>query len=272
MQGWRVRGKVKIENTDTSAGGDSVDCVSPWGHTSMFNSLNVFQWITSIFDATAFYPGNSAEVQFSFRVTDWRLLTGAPPPATLNPGPGPYLDRVRIGRRVLSGPVFDIGLDTRFQAQDGFASTVNGITPGQHHSPSTERFGTCDFRQGTDQGTGLTSTNIISGDSVTTNVLDARLAGGITQVRWYGAITAGPHQGDAPAPYTVSGGFFEVTPGLGPFDERRGGREPLVRRHQRRLPAWWRRSGLRLGRNRRRSGDDVFTAGFDGGAGLRGPS
>jgi hypothetical protein len=31
-------------------------------------------------------------------------------------------------------------------------------------------------------------------------------------VRWYGAITAGPHQGDAPAPYTVSGGFFEVTP------------------------------------------------------------
>jgi len=212
VQNWRVRGKARIENTDTTAPGDSVDCVSPWGHTTMFNTLNVFQWITSIFDATAFYSGNAREVQFSFRVSDWRFLTGAPPPITLNPGPGPYMDRVRIGRRVLSGPVFDIGLDTRFQAQDGFASTVNMITPGQHHSPTTDRFGTCDFRQGTDQGTNLTSMNIISGDSVTTNVFDSRLAGGITQVRWYGAITAGPHQGDAPAPYTVSGGFFEVTP------------------------------------------------------------
>ena len=242
----------------------------PVGHTSMFNSLSVFQWVTSIFDATAFYPGNSDEVQFSFRVTDWRYLTGAPPPATLNPGPGPYLDRVRIGRRVLSGPLFDIGLDTRFQAQDGFASTVNGITPGQHHSPSTDRFGTCDFRQGQDGGN-RTSTQIVSGDSVTTNVLDSRLAGGITSVRWYGAITAGPHQGDAPAPYTVSGGFLRDHAGLGPFVERRGGREPLVRRHQRRLPAWWRRSGLRLGGDRRGSRDDVFADGFERGASFRGP-
>jgi len=213
VQNWRVRGKVKIANTDTSAGGDSVDCVSPWGHTSMFNSLTVFQWVTSIFDATAFYAGNSKEVQFAFRVSDWRYLTGAPAPATVNPGPGPYWDRVKVGRRVISGPVFDIGLDTRFQANDGYASAVNGILPGQHHSPTTDRFGTVDFRQGTDQGTNLSSTQIVSGDSVTTNILDSRLAGGITSVKWYGALTAGPHAGDAPAPYTVGGnGFFEVTP------------------------------------------------------------
>lgn len=214
VQNWRVRGKVRVQNTDTSATGDSIDCVSPWGHTSMFNSLTTFNWITSIFDATTFYSGASKEVQFAFRVSTWRYLTGAPAPATLNTGPGPFTDRVRIGRRVISGPVFDIGLDTRFQGSDNFASVVNAIpTPGHpHYSPSTDRFGTCDFRQGTDQGTNLTSTQIVSGDSVTTNVVDSRLAGGITAVKWYGAIVAGPHAGDAPAPYTVGGnGFFEVS-------------------------------------------------------------
>jgi len=215
VQNWRVRGKLKVANTDTTAPGDSIDCVSPWGHASMFNSLTTFNWVTSIFDATTFYSGASREVQFAFRVSTWRYLTGAPPPATLNTGPGPYTDRVRIGRRILSGPVFDIGLDTRFQGSDNFASTVNTIPGGAHphYSPSIDRFGTCDFRMGTDQGTGLTSTRVVSGDSVTTNVVDSRQAGGITSVKWYGAITTGPHVGKAPAPYTVgANGFFEVTP------------------------------------------------------------
>jgi hypothetical protein len=213
VQNWRVRGKVRIENTDTSAGGDSIDCVSPWGHVSMWNSLTVFNWVTSIFDATAFFAGNSTEIQFAFRVSDWRWIAGANPIVTLNPGPGPYLDRVRIGRRVISGPVFDIGLDTRFQANDNFPSAQNAITPGEHFSATTDRFGTCDFRQGTELGINGTSSNVISGDSVTTNILDSRLAGGITSVRWYGAITSGPHAGKAPAPYTVgANGFFEVTP------------------------------------------------------------
>ena len=210
---WRVRGKLKIDNTDTSASGDSVDCMSPWSQGPTFPVLSRFVWVTSTFDVTGRLPPASREVQFSYRVTTWQYLAGAPPPPTFNPGPGPYLDRVRIGRRVLTGPVFDIGLDTRFQGSDNFASTVNTITPGEHHSPSGDRFGTCDFRQGSDQGTNLTSTQIVSGDSVTTNVLDARLAGGITSVRWYGAITAGPHAGRAPAPYIVgASGFFEVTP------------------------------------------------------------
>ena len=213
VQGWRVRGKTRIANTDTTAPGDSIDCVAPWGHTSQFNSLNVFAWVTNIFDATAFYPSTSREVQFSFRVSDWRILAGGPGPATLNTGPGPYTDRVRIGRRVLSGPVFDIGIDTRFQGSDNFASTVNSILPGQHHSPTTERFGTSDFRMGTDLGTQLQSTRVISGDSITVNVLDARQAGGVTSVKWCGAIVAGPHAGKAPAPYAIgANGFFETTP------------------------------------------------------------
>ena len=211
VQGWRVRGRTRIENTDTSSSGDSIDCVSGWGHASMFNSLTSFVWVTNIFDATPYFASASRDVQFSFRVSDWRYLTGAPW-SHLNTGPGPYLDRVRIGRRILSGPVFDLGSDTRFQAQDNFPSSVNAITPGEHHAPTTDRFGTCDFRQGTDQGTNLTSTQVVSGDSITANVLDLRSAGGITAVKWYGSIANGPHAGKAPAPYTVgSDGFFEVT-------------------------------------------------------------
>jgi len=211
VMGWRVRGKTRIANTDTSALGDSIDCVTAWGHASQFNSLSTFVWVTSIFDATAFFAANSQDVQFSFRVSDWRYLTGAQT-TQFPPGPGPYLDRVRIGRRTITGPVFDIGLDTRFQGMDNFPSSVNAITPGEHHSPTIDRFGTCDFRQGTDTGINLASTQIVSGDSITTNVLDARLAGGITSVKWHGAITRGPHAGKAPAPYSVgANGFFEVT-------------------------------------------------------------
>ncbi len=211
---WRVRGKVKVENTDTSSSGDSIDCLTPWAPVDEeFRSLSRFSWSTSITSLSSFVLGDTKEVQVAFRVTDRQLL-GVPPPTTLNTGPGPYLDRVRIGRHVISGPVFDLGLDTRYQGNDNFASTVNAIPgPNPHYSPSTDRFGSCDFRQGTDQGTLGTSTQIVSGDSVTTDVIDVRLTGGITSVKWYGAIIAGPHAGDAPAPYTVGGnGFFEVTP------------------------------------------------------------
>ena len=210
VQNWSVRSKVRIENTDTTTLGDSVDCVTPWGHTSMFNLLNTFAWVTSIFDATPYFDPGSREVQFSFRVSDWGLFSGAPRPATLNPGPGPYLDRVRIGRRVLSGPVFDLGGDTRMQAQDRFVSVLATGSPVPYYVPSTDRFGTCDFSQGEDQN--RNSPMVIPGDSVTVNVLDARLAGGITSVKWYGAIVDGPHTGKSPAPCAVgANGFFEVT-------------------------------------------------------------
>jgi len=211
VQGWRVRGRTRVANTDTSTPGDSIDCITPWGHASSFNSLTTFAWVTSIFDATPFFPISSNEVQVSFRVSSWAYLAGAPLLHVV-PGPGPFTDRVRIGRRTLTGPVFDIGLDTRFQAQDNFASEVNAITPGEHHSPTTDRFGTCDFRRGADQGAMSLSTQVVSGDSVTTNVLDSRQVGGITSVTWHGAIVTGPHAGKAPPPYTVgANGFFEVT-------------------------------------------------------------
>ena len=212
VQGWRVRGKIRIENTDTTAPGDSVDCVLPWGHTSMFNALNTFAWITSIFHATPYFDPTAREIQFSFRVVDWRLLaSGGGEPATLITGPGPYTDRVRIGRRVLSGPVMSIGIDTRYQAQDRFASVLTSSSPAPYYVPALDRFGTCDFSQAED-GNRNTQT-IIPGDSVTVNALDTRLAGGITSVKWCGAIVDGPHSGKSPAPYTVvPNGFFEVTP------------------------------------------------------------
>jgi len=147
-----------------------------------------------------------------FRVADWQYINNVPPPGTLNPGPGPYIDRVRIGRRVLNGPVINPGIDSRFQAQDCFPTVQNAITPGEHFSPDgSNKFGTCAFSQGTDIAPS-TTTVLITGDSVNLqNVVDARNAGGITSVTFYGAIVSGPHAGKAPSPYTVGGnGFFSV--------------------------------------------------------------
>jgi hypothetical protein len=213
VQGWRVRAKAKVDNTDTPAPGDSVDCVTPWGHSSQFNSLTVFQWVTSTFDMTPFFTPTAAEVQVSFRTTDWQLLTGIAAPATLNTGPGPYWDRVRIGRRILSGPVINEAIDSRTQAQDAFPTVLDpSITPGQHYVPDGgNRFGTCAFSLGQDQGINTQSTRYISGDSITLEqVVDARGAGGVASVRFYGAIVSGPHQGKVPGPYATVGGFFEV--------------------------------------------------------------
>jgi len=60
------------------------------------------------------------------------------------------VDRVRIGRRVLSGPVIDEGIDARSQAQDCFPSEIDPcVTPaGEHHRPTLDRFGTCALTMG----------------------------------------------------------------------------------------------------------------------------
>jgi hypothetical protein len=215
VQGWRVRAKLRTNNTDTTTLGDSIDCVSIWGHSQQFNSLDPFVWGTSFFDMTTNFSPLGKEIQVSFRNADWQHLTGIGPPATLNTGPGPFVDRVRIGRRVLTGPVFNVGIDTRTQAQDCFPTVVNGIVPGEHHSPDGNNiFGTCAFSYGTELGINSPgSPSIITGDSIKIdNIVDARGAGGVNLIKWYGAITSGPHTGKAPAPYTVSGGFFEVQP------------------------------------------------------------
>jgi len=212
VQGWRVRGKSQVDNTDTSTLGDFVDCVSPWGHSSQFNSLSTFNWGTAVFDMTPHFSSTSTEVQVSFRNVDWQYLTGDSPPLTLNTGPGPYDDRVRIGRRVLTGPVISVGIDTRTQAQDAFPTVQNAIPGGIHYSPDgSNRFGTCAFSEGTELGINGCCTALITGDSILLeSVTDARAAGGIASVKLFAAITAGPHAGNAPFPYTVSGSFFEV--------------------------------------------------------------
>jgi hypothetical protein len=211
--GWQVRSKIRLDNTDTSTIGDSIDAVTAWQHTSRFSTLTRFSWVTALADISGQFPGGASEVQIRFRIGDWQYLAGDEPPVTLNTGPGPYLDRVRIGRQVLTGPVMDIGTDSRSQAQDAFATVQNAISPGEHFSPATDVFGTCAFSPGAELGINASSPNLITGDSIVMRAVDVRGAGGITAVRWYGAITTGPHAGKAPAPYTVGGnGFFEVTP------------------------------------------------------------
>lgn len=133
---------------------------------------------------------------------DRQWLAGTTPPVPFIPGPGPFVDDVRIGRIVLSGPVLSEGIDARSQAQDCFPTEIHpGISPGmgQHHRPTTDRFGSCAFSQGVDLGHGQ-SPNLITGDSITVTVQDVRMAGGVTAIDLYGAIVAGPHAGKAPAP------------------------------------------------------------------------
>jgi hypothetical protein len=211
---YSVRVKVKADNTDSMSAGDSIDCLSPWGHVSQWFNLSTFQWVTSIQNMTAFFNPLGTEVQVRFRTADWQLesLANNPPPLTLNPGPGPYLDRIRIARRVLTGPVIQEGIDSRTQAQDCWATVQNMITPGEHFSPdASNRFGTCAFSCGTDLGINTTSTRYVSGDSIVLDqVIDSRGAGGVNSVRFYGAITSGPHAGKVPGPYTTVGGFFRV--------------------------------------------------------------
>ncbi len=214
VQGWRVRTRTKVDNTDTSAPGDSIDCVGTWGHANQYNSLGSFSWTTALFDMTANFNPAAREIQVSLGNIDLQLISGVLPPLILNPGPGPYNDRIRIGRRILSGPVIDVGIDTRTQGQDAFATAQNTITPGQHFSPDgANRFGACAFSGGSDLGTSNTTSRLITSDSILLqNVLDGRGAGGVASVKFYGAIVAGPHLGNAPAPYTVGGnGFFAIS-------------------------------------------------------------
>jgi hypothetical protein len=210
---WRVRSRVRVDNTDTSAPGDSLDAVTAWAHTLQWSLMNGFKWGTAIADLTSYVPAGAREIQVSFRVSDWQLIGKDPPPATLDPGPGPYLDRVRIGRRSIAGPsitppVF-IGV-----ALDGFASYRNTIPHGENFSPSTDRFGTSDFANSTVSLSGdPTITGLYwpnTGDSIAVRVLDpanSHLIG----VSLYVAIVSGPHRGKAPPPWSVgTNGFFFV--------------------------------------------------------------
>jgi hypothetical protein len=198
VQGWSVRGKTR------SAGAQG--CVTRWGHAFHWNSLNSFRWATYGFDMTPYVDPEAVEIQVRFRVTDWWHISRGCDGCGRRPGPGPYLDRVRIGRVPSEGPSFSVGLDSRSQAQDAFPTEIHaGVTPGtgEHFRPTTDRFGTAAFSQGAALGAMTTSSpNLITGDSIVIEVVDARASGGIAAVQWHGAIVAGPHAGKAPRPGT----------------------------------------------------------------------
>ncbi len=214
VQSWRVRGKARHDNTDTVTLGDSIDCLSPWVTVGdRYPQLTAFTWSTTVLDLSFELPTNSYQVQVSTRVADWQLLTGDSAPVSLDTGPGPYFDRVRIGRKVLLGPVLQQDTDARAQGQDAFPTVQNALPNGEHFSPDgANRFGTCAFSSAADLGINGVTSNLITGDSIYIRAADARSAGGLASVRFYGAITSGVHAGKAPAPYAIGGnGFFTVT-------------------------------------------------------------
>lgn len=210
VQNWDVRTMYRFDNIDTPAPGDSVDCVTPWQRPNSWNSLGTFQWTTVVADLSAYVDAESRAIQVRFRVSDWWLIFGGCDLCGGNPGPGPFIDRVRIGRHTLQGPVIFAGTDTRTQAQDAFPTLLSTSSPGEHHVPSTDRFGTAAFSAGADLG-GASTPHVVTSDSITVSVVDARSAGGIRFVTFHAAIVAGPHTGKAPPPWTVGpNGFFEV--------------------------------------------------------------
>jgi hypothetical protein len=205
VQNWSVRGKTMV---------DAQECITGWGHAFQWNSLSFFGWLTLSADMTADFDPTSTDIQIRHRTSDWQWLVGVPPPSPFIPGPGPFMDRTRIGRQILTGPAIDEGIDSRSQAQDAFPTEIDPTISsgtGEHFRPTTDRFGSAAFSQGSELGINNTSPNLITGDSIWIEVQDVRLAGGILSVDWYGAIVSGPHVGKAPPPWTVgANGFFQV--------------------------------------------------------------
>jgi hypothetical protein len=230
VRNWSVRSLTKVDNTDTPAPGDSIDCYcwasddafgwSSWGHRGRWNTLDSFTWNTRTFALDPFVDAACARrIQVRFRVSDWQYIEtgGYPAPAPFIPGPGPYIDQVRIGRRVLAGPVFRHGIATTV-AGDAFPTEIHPFidpSTGEHHRPTTDRFGTAAFSRASDLSEFIApgpQPYVVTGDSIAIEVTDARGAGGITRVEWYGAIVSGPHIGKAPPPYSVSSNGFFVVP------------------------------------------------------------
>jgi hypothetical protein len=209
VQNWAIRGGF---DADDGMGG-TIPCTTAWGHNMSWNSLSLFRWRTWQWDASAHFDPSSEKVQIRLRTSDWQWIVGISPPADFKPGPGPFNDRIRIGRIVLTGPVLNEGIDARFQAQDAFPTEINPLVSpgtGEHFRPSTDRFGTAAFSYSHDI-LGRSNPHIVPGDSITCYVDDVRGAGGVTSVGIYAAIVSGPHAGMAPPPYTVeANGFFYV--------------------------------------------------------------
>ena len=213
VQNWSVQSKFMV---------GANQCIGAWDHASSWNSLTSFVWATNIWDMTTYINPAATDIRLRLRVSDWSyIMAPVPPPATFDPGPGPYNDRIRIGRRVLTGPSMNPGIDERFEAQDCFPTKLASFgVPGRTVAPQTDTsaplypylFGSCAFTMSTDLTIGSTGPNVVPGDSILMTVTDARGAGGVTSVKLYGAIVAGPHQGKGMMNGIVgANGFFEVT-------------------------------------------------------------
>ncbi len=190
---------------------NGVECVSAWRSTNQ-NSLNSFIWLTGSRDLTSLISSEASAIQVRYRVADRQYITGAGVPNLLDPGPGPYLDRVRIGRRLLQGPSFGSDLGSHGQAQDNFPSVVSSSVPVQDFTPSTDRFGVADFSPPNKHlGSNFGSIYFKTRDSLFVEARDIRGTGGIPSVFLNGAIVSGPHAGKAPPPWSVGpNGFFQV--------------------------------------------------------------
>ena len=209
VQNWSVRGKNTVMMTP---------CVTDWGHATSFNALSSFAWQSLTFDMSPWVDPAAEHIQIRYRTTDWQFI-GNPIPNPFRPGPGPYVDRTRIGRRILSGPVISEGIDARSQAQDAFPGVDEPlISAGPRFEPTTDRFGTVPFSEGTELGTHGASPNLIMGDSIGVQVRGVRIGGEtVTAVNWSGAIIAGPHVGKAPPPLAVGPNGFFTTAALPGF-------------------------------------------------------
>ncbi|HZM16218.1 MAG TPA: hypothetical protein VFE28_09465 [Candidatus Krumholzibacteria bacterium] len=201
VQSWAVRSRSPSQEPQ---------CPSLWEPRFRWNSLSAFHWRTLTFDMTPYFDPDAEEIQIRYRTSDWQLIVGA---FLLHafPGPGPYVDRTRIGRIALPGPMISEGTDARSQAQDCFPTEVHPEIPlaaGEHHRPSTDRFGTCAFSQGADLA--HRTPHLVTGDSVHVSAHDLRGLG-VIAIEMHAAIVRGPHAGKAPAPWTAgSNGFFVV--------------------------------------------------------------
>src|SRR5574337_1136858 len=78
--------RVRRDNTDTAAPGDSVLLYGPWVHQAEWYGIGFYNWVTAIGDLTPYLAG-ATEMQVRFRTADWQYaVAGVPPPPTLNPG------------------------------------------------------------------------------------------------------------------------------------------------------------------------------------------
>jgi hypothetical protein len=189
-------------------------CITNWkgdaGYESAWNSpwqgMDSFNWVTRVNDASPFFEASWDSVRVRIRVSDWQWIAGAYPPVTLNPGPGPYIDRVRLGLLDVS-PIIYPGPDTRWQAQDAFP-TVQNDALGEHFSPDgANRYGTCAFSMVQDLGiprppAEAGSYRVLTGDSIVVQV-GGSTSHRVRKVAFCYRIVQGPHENRMP-PITMT--------------------------------------------------------------------